>query len=152
MKLIKIHLLNHFVDCICLYGSAVNFNGAVGESHLKSKTKQPARCTKMCIIDMEYQTALKDYEQIVLEYGNREMMKANTVERNDVNVRNRYGHRYVLVEKDGLTIIKEITKKKIRSSDRTLGRILAGHRLDRLCDKFEFGSHFITHRSKCPWL
>jgi len=61
---------------------------------------------------MEYQTALKDYEQIVLEFGNREMMKANTVERNDVNERNRYGHRYVLVEKDGHTIIKEITKKR----------------------------------------
>jgi len=62
MKLVKIHLLNHFVDCIHLYGSSMNFNGAIGESHLKNKTKQPAWRTKMCVKDMEYQTAVKDYE------------------------------------------------------------------------------------------
>jgi len=38
-NLVKIHLLNPFVDCICLYGSSMNFNGAIGESHLKNKTK-----------------------------------------------------------------------------------------------------------------
>jgi len=36
ITLVKIHLLNHFVDCICLYGSSMNFNGTIGESHLKS--------------------------------------------------------------------------------------------------------------------
>jgi len=112
MKLIKIHLLNHFVDCIRLYGSAVNVNGAVGESHLKNKTKQPARRTKMRIVDMEYQTALKDYEQIVLEHGHREIINLRSVERNDVIETNRYGRRYILVEKDSNTTIKEITKKK----------------------------------------
>jgi len=40
MKLIKIHLLRHFVECIRMYGSADNFNGAIGESHLISKVKQ----------------------------------------------------------------------------------------------------------------
>ena len=39
MKLIKIHLLVHFVECIWMYGSLMNFNGSTGESHLKSKTK-----------------------------------------------------------------------------------------------------------------
>jgi len=69
MKLIKIHLLRHFVECIRMYGSAINFNGATGESHLKNKTKQPAWRTKMRPIDMEYQTAMKDYEQMVLAQG-----------------------------------------------------------------------------------
>jgi len=69
MKLIKIHLLRHFVDCIRMYGSAINFNGATGESHLKNKTKQPAQRTQMRPIDMEYQTAMKDYEQMLLSQG-----------------------------------------------------------------------------------
>ena len=69
VKLVKIHLLNHFLDCIQMYGSAMIFNGVIGESHLKRKTKQPARRTKMDCKNMEYQTAVKDYEQIVLEYG-----------------------------------------------------------------------------------
>jgi len=69
LKLIKIHLINHFVECIRLYGSSINFNGATGESHLKAKTKQPAWRTKMRPEDMEYQTAMKDFENMVLEQG-----------------------------------------------------------------------------------
>jgi len=48
MKLIKIHLLVHFVECIWMYGSPMNFNGSTGKSPLKSKTKQPAQRTRMC--------------------------------------------------------------------------------------------------------
>jgi len=57
-----------------MFGSAVNFNGAIGESHLKNKTKEPAWRTKMKIRDMEYQTAVKDFEQIVLEHGYQEVV------------------------------------------------------------------------------
>jgi len=74
MRLVKIHLLIHFVDCIWMYRSAMNFKGSTGESHLKSKTKQLAHRTWMCYIDMEYQTALKDYEQIVLGMGEMKVM------------------------------------------------------------------------------
>jgi len=66
MKLVKIHLLIH---CIWMHGSVLNFNGSTGKSHLKTKTKQPAHRTRMHYIDKEYQTALKDYEQIVLGMG-----------------------------------------------------------------------------------
>jgi len=52
----------------------MDFNGAIGESHLKNKTKQPARRTKMLVKDMEYQAAVKDYEQIVLEHGYNEVL------------------------------------------------------------------------------
>ena len=37
MKLIKIHLLVHFVECIRMYGSPMNFNGSTGELHLKEQ-------------------------------------------------------------------------------------------------------------------
>jgi len=39
MKLVKIHLLVYFVDCMQLYGNYMNFNGANGELHLKNKQK-----------------------------------------------------------------------------------------------------------------
>ena len=52
----------------------MNFNGSIGKSHLKSKTKQLACRSWMRYIDMEYQTALKDYEQIVLGMGEMEVM------------------------------------------------------------------------------
>jgi len=69
MKLIKVHLLVHFVECIWMYGSLMNCNGATGKSHLKAKPKQPACRTRMHYEDMEYQTAMKDYKNIVLERG-----------------------------------------------------------------------------------
>ena len=74
MKLVKILLLIHFVDCTQMYGSAMNFNGSIGKSHLKNKTKHLAHRTQMHYIGMEYQTALKDYEQIVLGMGEMEVM------------------------------------------------------------------------------
>jgi len=46
-----------------MYGCAVNFSGAAGESHIKNKTKQPAWRTKTEPVNMEYQTAMKDFEQ-----------------------------------------------------------------------------------------
>jgi len=56
-----------------MYGSVMVFNGAIGESHFKNKMKQPSQRTKMDTKNMEYQTAVKDYEQIVLEYGCNEI-------------------------------------------------------------------------------
>ncbi len=84
MKLIKIHLLRHFVDCIRMYGSAVNFNGATGESHLKNKAKQPPWRTKMRPIDMEYQTAMKDFEQMFLSKGFMEIRGLGEVIRKNI--------------------------------------------------------------------
>jgi len=62
MKLIKIYLLVHFAVCIQMYGSPMNFNGSTGESHLQCKAKQLAWRTRMHDVDVEYMTAMKDYE------------------------------------------------------------------------------------------
>jgi len=72
---------------------------------------------------MEYQTALKDYEHIVLECGHREIMKLRSAERNDVIETNWYGQRYILVEKDSITTIKEITKKGMEQLW-TIGKVI----------------------------
>jgi len=37
MSLVKINLLNHFIDCIWMHRSAMIFNGAIGELYLKTK-------------------------------------------------------------------------------------------------------------------
>jgi len=58
LKLIKTHMINHFVECIWLYGSAINLIGATTEPHLKANTKQPAQRTKMWPEDMGLQTAM----------------------------------------------------------------------------------------------
>ncbi len=79
MKLIKIHLLRHFVDCIRMYGSTANFNGATNESHLKNKKKQPAWRTKMRPVHMEYQTAMKYFKQILLSQGFMEIRSLGEV-------------------------------------------------------------------------
>ena len=52
-----------------MVASPMNFNGTTGESHLKAKMKQPAHRTRMHYEDMEYQTAMEDYEKIVLKRG-----------------------------------------------------------------------------------
>jgi len=119
MRLVKIHLLNHFMECIRMFGSAVNFNGAVGESHLKNKTKEPARRTKMKLKDMEYQTAVKDYEQIVLEHGYQEVLDSRD-EKNVIRTKNnkvRLGRRYYVWSVEGEIKIKELTHKKKKSDD-----------------------------------
>jgi len=58
MKLVKSHLLIHFVDCIWMYGSALKFNGSMGESHLRNKTNQPGCIT----LTWNIKLLSKDYE------------------------------------------------------------------------------------------
>ena len=112
MKLVEIHLLIHFVDCIRMYGSAMNFNGSIGESHLKNKTEQPACRTQMHHIDMEYQTALKDYEQIVLGMGEMEVMN-DMVEKLAAAYPIRLGCRYnVFSNEQGVFLCRYYAKKR----------------------------------------
>ena len=123
MKLVKIHLLNYFVDCIRMFGSAMIFNGAVGESHLKTKTKQPAQRTKMDTQNMEYQTAVKDYENIVLEYGYNEIMRSRKKLGNDnvieaqLKQNLRLGRRFKMFQTNGKMMLKEISHKKKSDED-----------------------------------
>ena len=77
-----------------MYGSPMNFNGSTGESHLKSKTKQPARRTRMRDVDVEYMTAMKDYENIVLERGLAEIESYRKKAAPSEPVKHRLGRRY----------------------------------------------------------
>ena len=72
-KLIKVHLLHHFVDCIRLFGRANNFHGGTGESHLKP-IKDHARRTKFQNHDYEYCTMVKHWEAGIIHKGSLEVL------------------------------------------------------------------------------
>jgi len=57
MKLIKIHLLHHFLLMIRLFGCAKSFDTFIPEKNHKTKVKQHARQTHFQSIDFEYHTA-----------------------------------------------------------------------------------------------
>jgi len=86
---------------------------------LKNKTKQPAWRTKLHVKDMEYQTAVKDYEQIVLEHGYNELLniQKEVITENADNMVLRLGRRYFVFQKDDILKIKEIMHKKKMTDD-----------------------------------
>jgi len=86
--------------------------------HLKNKTKQPAWRTKMDTRNMEYQTAVRDYKQIVLEYGYNKIMRSQKEIGNDNDIDqakklvSRLGRTFKVFWSDGDIRLKEISHKK----------------------------------------
>ena len=66
MKIIKFHLPNHFADDILRFGSMVNFDTGIGESHHKSEAKHPAQNTQRRKSKFEIQTATRQIENIAI--------------------------------------------------------------------------------------
>jgi len=62
MKIIKFHLLIHFVSDILRYGSMLNFNSAIGEMMHKTQVKDPAQHTQRNKDTIELQTCLRNVE------------------------------------------------------------------------------------------
>ena len=58
MKLIKLHLPNHFADDILRFGSMANFDTGIGESHHNIEAKRPSKNTQKCKDHFEIQTAI----------------------------------------------------------------------------------------------
>jgi len=80
MKLIKVHLLQHFTTMIRLFGHPKNDTFIPKKNH-KSKVKQHARRTCYQSIDFKLQTAKKDYEDCILPTVDCKILKQeqNTV-------------------------------------------------------------------------
>ncbi|HEY9294970.1 MAG TPA: hypothetical protein VIQ31_01105, partial [Phormidium sp.] len=72
-KLVKIHLLHHFIPSIRLFGRASNFHGGTGESHLKP-IKDHARRTKFQSHDYEYRTMIKHWEAGIVHTASLEVL------------------------------------------------------------------------------
>ncbi len=59
MKLVKFHLPTHFADDILRYGSMLNFDTGIGESHHKTAAKYPSKQTQHRRSEFEFQTAVR---------------------------------------------------------------------------------------------
>ncbi|HEY9296112.1 MAG TPA: hypothetical protein VIQ31_07010, partial [Phormidium sp.] len=116
-KLIKIHLLHHFVASIRLFGRSNNFHGGTGESHLKP-IKDHARRTKYQNHDYEFRTMVKHWEAGVIHSGCLEVLSINPSSlitkhiaalsnKNEhiEGISNRYGSRVYFTVTDGILVI-----------------------------------------------
>ena len=62
----KIHWVLHYVHYAKKYGSQMNFDGGIGERHLKPKVKIPARRTQKRQSVLALQSSERDYERTVI--------------------------------------------------------------------------------------
>ena len=63
-KFIKFHLPNHFADDMLRFGSMLNFDTGIGESHHKTEAKSPSKNTQRRKSEFEYQTATRQIENL----------------------------------------------------------------------------------------
>lgn len=66
MKIIKFHLLIHYAEDICRFGSMRNFDSAIGERHHCTEVKNPAKNTQRRKNNFELQTATRYCENIAI--------------------------------------------------------------------------------------
>jgi hypothetical protein len=65
-KFIKFHLPNHFADDMLRFGSMINFDTEIGESHHKTEAKYPAQNTQRRKSEFELQTATRQIENFAI--------------------------------------------------------------------------------------
>jgi hypothetical protein len=110
MKLVKFHLLLHYVDDIRRFGSMRNFDSCIGERHHCTEVKDPAQQTQRRKINFEKQTAIRYYENLLISIGQREFSnpKVKTIPKVQHKSKNIiYDHRYKkLYKKDGSKKLK----------------------------------------------
>ena len=110
-KFIKFHLPNHFADDILRYGSMINFDTEIGESHHKTEAKYPSQNTQRRKSEFEFQTATRQIENFAI---NRAFMYLSTINETETKlmdedaVYNRW-YRYQYTPNGGL---KQKTNKK----------------------------------------
>jgi hypothetical protein len=68
-KFIKFHLPCHFANDIQRFGSMLNFDTGIGESHHKSEAKLPAKNTQRRKSEFDYQTAIRQIENLSIDLG-----------------------------------------------------------------------------------
>ena len=65
-KFIKFHLPNHFADDMLRFGSMLNFDTGIGESHHKTEAKYPSKNTQRRKSEFEFQTANRQIENFAI--------------------------------------------------------------------------------------
>ena len=77
MKLIKFHLPNHFADDMLRFGSMLNFDTGIGESHHKTEAKHPAKNTQRRKANFELQTATRQIENLAINIAMADIQSDN---------------------------------------------------------------------------
>lgn len=100
MKLIKFHLPNHFADDIIRFGSMLNFDSGIGESHHKTEAKKPAKNTQRRKINFEFQTATRQIENLAITLGKDSISKLEVADTKPESLDKWF--RYIYSEQTGL--------------------------------------------------
>ena len=107
MNLIKFHLPCHFADDMLRFGSMLNFDTGIGESHHKTEAKQPAKNTQRRKNDFELQAAHQQTDNVVIDRAinnNRKNQISKDTDKNLLIVnkwfRYRYTTKHELIAKD----------------------------------------------------
>jgi hypothetical protein len=112
MKIVKFHLLLHYVDDIRRFGSMRNYDSCIGERHHCTEVKDPAQQTQRRKVNFERQTALRYYDNLLISIGQREFVKQKPKPAVTLQYKNKniiYDHRYKKLYK------KDSSSKKLRA-------------------------------------
>ena len=117
-KLIKFHLLNHFGDDMLRFGSMLNYDTEIGESHHKSEAKHPAKNTQRRKAEFEFQTATRQIENLAIDVGIRNIQNNSKIEASKASQERNQNKwfRYMFNEERGLHYRK--TKKNCNWKDK----------------------------------
>jgi hypothetical protein len=94
MKIIKFHLPNHFGDDMMRFGSMLNFDTGIGESHHKTEAKQPASNTQKRKDKFEFQTATRQVENIIINMAISHIGEPNIEAKEDAGKNSWYRYTY----------------------------------------------------------
>jgi hypothetical protein len=112
MKIIKFHLPIHFPNDIIRFGSMQNFDTGIGESHHKTESKLPAKNTQRRRSNFEYQTALRNVDNIAINMAHANMDTIETETDDTINDIISKWYRYIYDQHKKLCWFKKNTKKR----------------------------------------
>jgi hypothetical protein len=72
-KIVKFHLLSHFVDDITRFGSMKNFDSSIGERNHKTEVKNPSKNTQRRKSEFEKQTSDRYFENLLINMAESEI-------------------------------------------------------------------------------
>ena len=84
-KFIKFHLPNHFAEDMLRFGSMLNFDTEIGESHHKTEAKYPSKNTQRRKSEFEYQTATRQIENFAINKAFAQMTFLKNDDNKDTN-------------------------------------------------------------------
>lgn len=79
LKIVKFHIINHFVDDIIRFGSMNNFDSSIGERNHITEIKRPAKRTQRRKDKFEQQTADRQIENIGINIAYNEICSQSNV-------------------------------------------------------------------------